>query len=191
MKTFGIRALSAAAAGALLLTGGSAFAANEPNSALTIDYVSVPTISHHNHTYTYTYTVKVSGLTVKPKTAGDSNYVGFRYGNLPTLGNKGDDRGTQVQQSYPVAQAGSAVFTITIPKKTDGLPLRPRLDVAEYSTHSTSPGETDGKEIRQESPGVVLPGPTPFGQLPEVPFAVAIPVVGLGAAWLLRRRLAH
>lgn len=187
MKTFGIRALSAAAAGALLLTGGSAFAANEPNSALTIDYVSVPTISHHNHTYTYT--VKVSGLTVKPKSTGESNYVGFRYGHLPPGNNDGDDSGHQVRGTFPVTKNGQ--FTLTIQSKRMGGPAGLQLDAAEYSTHSTSPGETDGKEIRQESPGVVLPGPTPFGQLPEVPFAVAIPVVGLGAAWLLRRRLAH
>ena len=32
----------------------------------------------------------------------------------------------------------------------------------------------------------------PYGQLPEVPFAVGIPVVGLGAAaLLLKRKMAH
>lgn len=74
----------------------------------------------------------------------------------------------------------------------DGLPPGPRLDVAEYSAPPTNAkGETDGTEIRQKSPGVALPGHTPYGQLPEVPWSVGLPVVGISAAILLKRRLSH
>lgn len=161
--------------------------AKEPSSTLTIDYISTPTVSGT----TYTYTVKVSGLTMTSAKSGDTNYVGFRYGNLPEPGpgHNGDDRGTQVKGTFLVTNAGSEVFTVIITAKTP--PSGQPLDVAEYSTGPKSPGETDGTENQQESPGVVLPGQTPYGQLPEVPWAVGLPAVGLGAAVLLKRRVAR
>lgn len=174
------------AAASLLMMGGSVFAsANEPSQALTIDYISAPTLTGGNDVYT----VKISGLV--PSTTAQTYYVGFRYGNLPTgTQPNGDDKGTQVTGTLPVGSSTSQKFQIAVPASKD----TGNLDVAEYNSPSFSPGEHDGagQETRQESAGVALPtGSTPYGQLPEVPFAAVIPVVGLGAAVLLRRKLVH
>lgn len=185
---------SLAVGGALalsLMVAVPAFAqGKEPSPALTIDYVSAPTLETSGpNAGNYQYTVKVSGL--EASSSGKQYYVGFRYGNLPKNGNNGDDSGTQVSEAPDVTSTtGSQVFTIEIPQTQ--IKKGYYLDATEYSSKPGSKGENDGggKEIRQESAFVSM-GNLPYGQLPQVPWAVGLPAIGLGlgaAVWLRQRR---
>ena len=172
-------AVTGAAIAGLMLASGPVFAkpANEPSHGLRITQI-VATGT------TGTYNVTVSGLTNSSTTVSGPYYVGFRYNMTSNPRSEGDDSGHQFQGQINVeSSAPTQTFTLKIPNNAT------TIDVAEYSSNNKdNGGEHDGNEVRNESPAVSVPS-IPNGQLPEVPFAVGIPVVVLGAALPLKRRL--
>lgn len=140
---------------------------------LTIDYVSAPTITHIPGFTQYQFTIKVSGLTV---TSG-VDYAQFNY-NVPASSPLGS--GSLASQSM-VTKSGTKTFTVAF-DVSSGEALN-NIDVTEFQQVGNSYKAIDQSNI------VSLTGKLPYGQLPEVPWTVGLPIIGLGAgAWLWRRR---
>ena len=149
-----------------------AFAAVSPSvPSLAIDYISNPTITtSKTGGETYQYTVKVSGLAY-----GAGDFVVFEYNVTNLLQGNGVIIG-----KYGVQQSGSELFTIAFTLVSTASPAT-NLAVAEFH-------DGIGNFVRQPSPITPL-SELPYGQMPEVPWAAGLPLVGLGAgAWLSKRQ---
>lgn len=149
-----------------------AFAAGSSSvPSLTIDYISKPTITtSKTGDKTYQYTVKVSGLVY-----GSGDFVVFEYNVTNIIQGNGTIIG-----NYNVQQSGSEIFTLSFTQASTASPAT-NLAVAEFH---------DGISnfIQQPSPITTL-SELPYGQLPEVPWAAGLPLVGLGAGmWLWKRQ---
>ncbi len=161
--------LSSAVAASLLLAGGSAFAATTFNP--TIEYVSPVSGGYVN--------VKVSGIS-----STETVYVTF----------EDEVGGTwKVAQEYRITQSppnpwyDGQVGTILFNVANAGVAVAVNPDATALRVL-----EGTQESIGTQTVGNSVPlQPLPYGQLPEVPFTAAIPVLGIGAALLLRRRLAH
>ncbi len=149
------------------------FAAASPSvPSLTIDYISKPTITpSKTGGETYQYTVKVAGLAYTPEAR---DFVVFEY----NVTNLVQGNGTIIG-NYNVQQSGSETFTISFTQTSASSAAN--LAVAEFQNGI-------GNFIRNPSPITVL-SELPYGQLPEVPWAAGLPLVGLGVGmWLWKRQ---
>lgn len=175
MKRIMTLGLSGAATIGLLLAGGSAFAASTSSAFNpTIEYVGPI------NTTTGQASVLVSGLsstqtvfiTFEDEVGGQWKYI----------------QEFQMTQSPPNPWYKGQVGTILFNKANagQGIPIASgatALRVLEGTQESPISSQTIGNTVSLS--------PLPYGQLPEVPFAVGIPVVGIGAALLLKRKLVH
>lgn len=201
-KRWIVRGVSAAGALALLSTATPAFAATTPegpgvgkealqSSTLTLSCNQGSLVSGKPQ---YVCTVGNIAQTKASTTlyfralnsSQDAAFNQSSYGNSGTSNHSHDDSGTILNglagvtiTPNPTNQkftSSSETFTISgaIPSSTVA------LTVGQYSQDRT-------REYADEGVFKLTP---PVGQLPEVPFAVGIPVIGLGAAALILKRRA-
>lgn len=163
-------------------------AENEPSTSLVINYVNVQKTPSGVQ-----WTVKVSNLlsngNVRFRMLSSSQQSQFQgdHGNTDDVGS------TLASLPVPGGSPSSKIFTFTT--SSNAYASHSYLYAGEYnapkegSLSEPSRNSDSAKEIRQESPAVSLTS-VPYGQLPEVPFAAGLPLIGLGlsAAWWIRSR---
>ena len=141
----------------------------EPGSGLVIDYVN----QHAGQ-----WTIKVSGLKVQ-----SGAFVGFRVLSAKAYSKfspTNDDVGALFKKLSPVTSS-TQVFTFNV-SKPEGV---------QYVDAFEALGEGDTHELVDESTPVSLES-LPYGQLPEVPWATGLPLMGaVGALLAVRMRSKH
>ncbi|PSR22697.1 MAG: hypothetical protein C7B45_05740 [Sulfobacillus acidophilus] len=144
-----------------------------PSDSLAIDYVGTtsgppPTV-----------TIKVSGL--ETSSQPPSNYtVRFFEAPIGTSSTPGTSAAWTPVGPPKAVSSSTQVFTMPYSVSTPGQ----LLGVAEYS--GSGPSKC---LVATDSPSnFVNLNNLPYGQLPEVPFAVGLPLIGLGAAALILKR---
>jgi len=187
MSSFGVwwtrLALAAPAAGVLL--GGAVFAAplppqSPPNPAtLTVNYVGLQQTS----TGIDGLVVKVSNLVV-PAQGSPPDTVNFDLATPPGMAPVGFQSG--ITESVPAGAPTYATWFVplNVPK---GTPLS-QLSVAgaNLNVNEWNYAVPSGQEL---AVGGLSPiGTLPFGQLPEVPWAAALPLLAVGTGVLAWRR---
>ena len=162
-----------------------ASSSKEPSEALTIDYVSAQPSSSGSGNYTLM--VKVSGLT----TPAQHDVVWFYLITPDGLGVPGVDPDLAVA-SPTVGGAqysdGSQVFQISLGGVSNLSQDHLTAAEADYvPSGPAGPLHSTNTELRQEATPIALDS-LPYGNLPEVPWAAGLPLVGLAVGgWWWRR----
>ncbi len=91
----------------------------------------------------------------------------------------GDKNGTTVQD-----QVLTCTFTPGAAFSTTGTL---QVVAAEYRNANRGRGDGENNEVKEESNAVTISDGIPQNNLPEVPYAVVLPALGLAAVWLVAR----
>lgn len=138
------------------------------------------------NTYTLTVSVEQYQFDANDRTTNETHYFPNTVpvtwaGGSATATIDGTAAGINYQQGQTGNVSATQQYTLTFPK---ALTSSTELSIGPF--YMTGP-------VQKNSPDDVVydsPITLPYGQLPEVPFAVGIPVVGLGAAALILKRRA-
>ena len=154
-----------------------------------LTHYSASPVKGQANTYTLTVTVEQYQFDGNDRTNNETHYFpktvlvqwhNGRENAAATL------NGTPAAIHYTSTQTGNvsatAQYTLTFPH---ALPSATQLSIGPF--YMTGPVQANSPDDMVVDSPITIP----YGQLPEVPFAAMIPVVGLGAAFLLKRKLAH
>ena len=164
---------------------------SEPSSSLVIDSIKEAPVNANHPKGLQTWTIKVSNLTMPNDTLAIVQFRRLTQGQVREWP-KQDDIGNPFAP-IPVQNSGTETFTFPAPYVSS----QNYIDAAEMTGGIIKPEGLGPKdpgnniiEVREESTPQALSG-LPYGQLPEVPWAAALPMVGLGTAmviWFRRRK---
>jgi hypothetical protein len=176
-------AVALATGAATLLLSTATFAQN--TAPLNVDYVGL----HQTKSGIDELVIKVSGLIVPQK--GAPYTMNFDLANASITGAPGGPLGIAPSFTESLAQGASTTQVWDVP-----LNAPPHTSLSDLSLSSANLNLNEWnynvKPAQELAVGGVSPlGTLPYGQLPEVPWAAALPMLALGIGVVVWRRRPH